>query len=73
MKAYEDQYAEDLNSFLKAREEEIVLGGFMALLVPGRANGIPHSEAFNNRVLELLGSCLMDMANNVLFLIIFNY
>ena len=33
MKAYEDQYAEDLNRFLKARKEDIVLGGFMALLL----------------------------------------
>ena len=73
IKAYEDQYTEDLNRFLKAREEEIVLGGFMAFLVPGRANGTPHSEAFNNGVLELFGSFLMDMANKVLFLITLNH
>lgn len=66
VKAYETQYAKDMESFLKARAEEIVHGGLLALIVPGRPNGTPHSEAFVNRTCEILGSCLVDMANKVI-------
>lgn len=66
VKAYEAQYANDMENFLKARAEEIVQGGLLAFIVPGRPNGAPHSEAFVNRTLELLGSCLIDMVNKVI-------
>ena len=66
VKAYEAQYAKDMESFLKARAEEIVQGGLLAFVVPGRPNGAPHSEAFGNRTAELLGSCLIDMVNKVI-------
>lgn len=66
VEAYQAQYAKDMESFLKARAEEIVSGGLMAFIVPGRPDGSSHSEAFVNKASELLGSCLMDMANKVI-------
>ncbi|PON82296.1 SAM dependent carboxyl methyltransferase [Trema orientale] len=63
VKCFEAQYAKDMESFLKARAKEIVLGGLMAFVVPGRPNRTPHSETFVNRTTTLMGSCLLDMAN----------
>ncbi|XP_062117954.1 loganic acid O-methyltransferase-like [Humulus lupulus] len=63
VKCYEAQYAKDMKSFLKARAEEIVLGGLMAFIIPARPDGTTHSESFLNKTITLLGSCLMDMAN----------
>ncbi|PON85702.1 SAM dependent carboxyl methyltransferase [Trema orientale] len=34
VKAYSDQYAEDMMSFFRARAEELVVGGLMMLLIP---------------------------------------
>ncbi|KAM1982460.1 hypothetical protein ACFX15_038818 [Malus domestica] len=62
VQAYEAQYAKDMDCFLSARAQEIVSGGLMAFVVPGRPNGIPHAEVFLNNAKELFGSCLMDMA-----------
>ncbi|PON71871.1 SAM dependent carboxyl methyltransferase [Parasponia andersonii] len=61
--AYEAQFAVDMKSFLEPRAEEIVHDGLMAFIVPGHPTGTPHSEAFFNKTLEILGSCLVDMAN----------
>ena len=66
VEAYQAQYAKDMESFLKARAEEIVSGGLMAFIVPGRPDGSSHYEAVANKANELLGSCLMDMANKVI-------
>lgn len=66
VKAYTAQYAKDMENFLKHRAEEIVHGGLMAFIIPGRPDGRPHSEVFVNKACELLGSCLMDMANKVM-------
>ncbi|CAN6577799.1 unnamed protein product [Malus baccata var. baccata] len=65
VKAYEAQYAKDMGCLLNARAQEIVCGGLMAFVVPGRPNGVPHTQVFGNKVIELIGSCLMDMANKV--------
>ncbi|KAI5330494.1 hypothetical protein L3X38_029892 [Prunus dulcis] len=62
VKAYTTQYAKDMECFLNARAQEIVCGGLMAFVVPGRPNGISHTEVFVNTAKELFGSCLMDMA-----------
>ncbi|KAL6281654.1 hypothetical protein ACE6H2_018535 [Prunus campanulata] len=62
VRAYEVQYAEDMECFLHARAQEIVYGGLMVLIIPGRPNGTPHSRTSLNVVYQLLGSCLMDLA-----------
>ncbi|GMN28714.1 hypothetical protein TIFTF001_044296 [Ficus carica] len=63
VKAYEAQYAKDMENFLKARAEEIVQGGLLTFIVPGRPNEASHSEASGNKTMELLGSCLIEMVN----------
>ena len=65
VKCYEAQYAKDMDKFLNARAKEIVLGGLMAFIIPGRPSGSPHSEAATSKTTTLVGSCLMEMANKV--------
>ncbi|XP_062025506.1 loganic acid O-methyltransferase-like [Rosa rugosa] len=60
-RAFEVQYAEDMECFLQARAEEIVRGGLMVFIIPGIPHGIPHSDALANVTYQLLESCLMDM------------
>ncbi|GER29919.1 S-adenosyl-L-methionine-dependentmethyltransferases superfamily protein [Striga asiatica] len=62
-KAYSNHYANDIESFLRARAEELVGGGLMALLVPA----VPTFEISGNSYttpteMDLIGSCLVDMA-----------
>ncbi|XP_048329684.2 loganic acid O-methyltransferase-like [Ziziphus jujuba] len=61
-RAYEAQYVKDMERFLIARAEEIVCGGLLALIFPGFPNEKHYSEAFMNRAVHLLGSCLVEMA-----------
>ncbi|KAH6763073.1 S-adenosyl-L-methionine-dependent methyltransferases superfamily protein [Perilla frutescens var. hirtella] len=65
--AYSNHYANDINSFLQARAEELVTGGLMALLVPADpAPRCSHGSATSFTTpteIDLLGSCLVDMAN----------
>jgi hypothetical protein len=65
VKAYEAQYAEDMECFLNARAQEVVCGGLIALIIAGRPNGTLHSQTTHNMIYDLLGSCLMDMARKV--------
>ena len=62
VKAYQAQYTEDMECFLHARAKEVVCGGLVALIIPGRPNGMHHSQSLTTDVLE---SCLMDMARKV--------
>ncbi|KAJ8753745.1 hypothetical protein K2173_026421 [Erythroxylum novogranatense] len=55
--AYAAQYAKDMESFLGARAEEVVSGGLMLLLIPGRPSEVSLGPFFS-----LLESCLLDMA-----------
>lgn len=64
-RAFEAQYAEDMECFLHARAQEIVCGGLMVLIIPGIPHGIPHSHALANMTYQLLESCLMDMVRKV--------
>ncbi|GJV12332.1 probable S-adenosylmethionine-dependent methyltransferase [Tanacetum coccineum] len=50
-----------MDVFLKARAEEVVRGGLVVVLVPGRPNEVPHSECISNVLFEMLSSCLLDM------------
>ncbi|PRQ15955.1 putative loganate O-methyltransferase [Rosa chinensis] len=61
VRAYEAQYVEDMECFLHARAQEIVYGGLMVLIFPGRPNGSASSQAWANMSFQVLGSCLMDL------------
>ncbi|KAK4430274.1 Loganic acid O-methyltransferase [Sesamum alatum] len=62
--AYSSQYANDIQTFLEARAEELVSGGLMALLVPAVPTKHEDSNTSykNPTDLPLIGSCLLDMA-----------
>lgn len=63
VEAYAKQFARDMESFLDARAKELVPGGLMALLIPCfQVKKYPLVE-----VVDLLGECLMEMVNTVLF------
>ncbi|GMN46346.1 hypothetical protein TIFTF001_015528 [Ficus carica] len=62
IKAFEAQFAKDMDNFLKIRAQEIVHGGLMVLILPGRFNGAPHANNYINKAYELLESSLIDMA-----------
>ncbi|KAK6157621.1 hypothetical protein DH2020_011869 [Rehmannia glutinosa] len=65
--AYLEQYSRDIESFLKSRAVEMVGGGLMAFLVPGVPEfWNPEIEYTIPSYLNLLGSCLMDMAKQLL-------
>ena len=58
-----------MDNFLKIRAQEIVHGGLMALILPGRLNGTPHTDAYINKAFELVESSLIDLAKKVTILI----
>ncbi|KAI4357712.1 hypothetical protein L6164_001644 [Bauhinia variegata] len=60
--AYATQYKMDFEDFLHARAEELVSGGLMALLIPAAADLVLDSDIDADKIFELLGSCLLDMA-----------
>ncbi|XP_022041819.1 loganic acid O-methyltransferase [Helianthus annuus] len=60
--AYKQQYERDMHGFLNARAEEVVCGGLVVVLVPGRPNEVPHSKCIGNVLFEILGCCLLEMA-----------
>ncbi|XWS08335.1 hypothetical protein CRYUN_Cryun41cG0070800 [Craigia yunnanensis] len=62
IEAYSDQFAKDMDSFLQARVKELAPGGLMALLIPAVLDVDSHPQVTIGSELELLGSCLMDMA-----------
>lgn len=57
--------AEDTESFLFARAEELVIGGLLAVIKPAVPNVMSSSDTFSGTELDLLGYCLMDMAKVV--------
>lgn len=61
VEAYSTQYAMDMESFLFARGEELVVGGLMVLLIASVPDVILSSDFTICTHLELLESCLMDM------------
>ncbi|XVF82048.1 hypothetical protein PTKIN_Ptkin16aG0011900 [Pterospermum kingtungense] len=60
--AYSDQFAMDMDSFLKARVKELVPDGLMAVVIPGVPDIASDLQDIVPSELQLLGSCLMDMA-----------
>lgn len=68
LEAYSSHYAHDIESFLEARAEELVAGGLMALLVPADPAFQDSTTSFTTPTeIDLLGSCLIDMAKKVKF------
>ncbi|KAJ6369638.1 hypothetical protein OIU76_027978 [Salix suchowensis] len=61
-KAYSAQFQSDMNTFLKARAQEIVGGGLMVIITGGLPDGVLMSQAGIGMYYDLLGSCLIDMA-----------
>ncbi|KAF7808804.1 putative S-adenosylmethionine-dependent methyltransferase At5g37990 [Senna tora] len=63
VEAYERQYRRELEGFLKARGEEIVGNGLMALQIAAAHDVIDEDEEMHpGKDIEMLGSCLIDMA-----------
>ena len=65
VQAYSAQFAKDMGSFLKARAQELVHGGLMALIIPCLPVDTSPSECPLIAVMDLLGDSLMDMARMV--------
>ena len=65
VEAYSTQFAKDMESFLFARAQELVVGGLLVLFVPAVPDVMSNSDTFTGTELDLLGSCLMDMAKVV--------
>ncbi|KAJ7960662.1 S-adenosylmethionine-dependent methyltransferase [Quillaja saponaria] len=61
VKAFEAQNRDDMDRFLSARAKEVVQGGLMVLVAPGRPNGTPHSLCPSNLALDALGSCFLEL------------
>ncbi|KAK4400002.1 putative S-adenosylmethionine-dependent methyltransferase [Sesamum angolense] len=61
--AYSNHYANNIGAFLDARAQELVQGGLMALLVPAvpafKNSGTSYTTPTE---IDLIGSCLVDMA-----------
>ncbi|KAK4400395.1 Loganic acid O-methyltransferase [Sesamum angolense] len=63
LEAYSNQYAKDVEAFLDSRAEELVGGGLMALIVPAvPAFWNPNTAYTTLTEFDILGSCLMDLA-----------
>lgn len=60
--AYSDQFAKDMNSFLMARVKELAPGGLMALVTLAVPDVFSHPQDIIGSEIELVGTCLMDMA-----------
>ncbi|GKV43665.1 hypothetical protein SLEP1_g50929 [Rubroshorea leprosula] len=59
---YAAQFADDFDTFLKARAEEMVPGGLMVLLFPSVQTEANPPKCIMVTIFELVGSSLMDMA-----------
>ncbi|XVF82073.1 hypothetical protein PTKIN_Ptkin16aG0014400 [Pterospermum kingtungense] len=60
--AYSDQFAMDIDSFPKARVKELAPGGLMTLLLPAAPDVASYPQVAVGSEVELVGSCLMDLA-----------
>ncbi|XP_026458995.1 probable S-adenosylmethionine-dependent methyltransferase At5g38780, partial [Papaver somniferum] len=63
LQAYSAQYVRDMEAFLLARGNEIVCDGLMFILVPAIPDETLASATSIGVLLDVLGSCLMEMAN----------
>ncbi|KAK3023372.1 hypothetical protein RJ639_044228 [Escallonia herrerae] len=63
--AYAAQFANDMNNFLNARAEEVVVGGLVLLVMIAIPDGVHRSQSASGMVYDALGLCLMDMAHEI--------
>ena len=63
--AYATQFAKDMESILFARAQELVSGGLLTLFLSGIPDIISNSDSHTGIEIEMIGSCLMDMAKVV--------
>ncbi|KAF8040352.1 hypothetical protein BT93_B2551 [Corymbia citriodora subsp. variegata] len=61
--AYSAQFRRDMEAFLSARAEEMVSEGLIFMVVPGVPDMVHDSQTTVGSEFELLGSCLVDLAN----------
>ncbi|XP_028797901.1 probable S-adenosylmethionine-dependent methyltransferase At5g38100 [Neltuma alba] len=63
--AYKRQIKMDLETFLRARAQELVSNGLMAIMTCAAHDVIDfNTDLYVGKELELLGSCIMDMARS---------
>ncbi|KAF3437767.1 hypothetical protein FNV43_RR20523 [Rhamnella rubrinervis] len=62
IRAYKAQRERDMDKFLQFRAQEVVHGGLMLVNCTFNHNGTHPSQCTCNLILDLLGSCLMDLA-----------
>ncbi|KAM3741318.1 hypothetical protein ACB098_08G167400 [Castanea mollissima] len=60
--AYATQFAKDMESILFARAQELVSGGLLALFLSGIPDVMSNSDSHTGIEIDMIGSCLMDMA-----------
>lgn len=65
VEAYAEQFAEDMEEFLRTRAEEVVSGGMVVIIMPGIPQGMPHRRVPSGLMYDLMASSLMDMVNEV--------
>ena len=65
--AYANQHKEDMKNFLNARAQELVADGLMALQLYGTPDVILEPYINPAVAIEGLGSCLLDMAKEVIY------
>lgn len=63
--AYASQFKNDMRTFLDARADEIVPGGFLIILAAALPDGVLMSQTVMGMHHDLLASCLYDMAKLV--------
>ncbi|XP_030551501.1 loganic acid O-methyltransferase-like [Rhodamnia argentea] len=63
VKAYAEQFAKDMEEFLRTRADEVVSGGMMVIIMPGIPHGMPHRRVPSGIMYDVMASSLMDMVN----------
>lgn len=64
-RAYAEQFSADMNKFLSARAEEVIGGGYVGLVFLCSAYGVAQEDIPMGRTLDMVGSTLMEMAQEV--------
>nr|XP_023899479.1 probable S-adenosylmethionine-dependent methyltransferase At5g37990 [Quercus suber]POE51927.1 putative s-adenosylmethionine-dependent methyltransferase at5g37990 [Quercus suber] len=60
--AYATQFAKDMESILFARAQKLLSGGLLALFLSGIPDVMSNSDSHTGIEIDMIGSCLMDMA-----------
>ncbi|KAJ8750595.1 hypothetical protein K2173_015766 [Erythroxylum novogranatense] len=62
LNAYACQFARDMENFLDSRAKEIVVGGMMAIIMPGFPLGMPFSRSSAGLMYDCMATIFMEMA-----------